>query len=183
MVLILAALLLSACAGVREAPVEDRQSTDTAVPVPAPVAPAPQPADQEPPVADFPAGQPLADEDQEQWVQLPPPDGDDDDADATPMPTAGQRPSENPAVLALLDDTDVHISEGNPDAAADSIERALRLEPKNPWLWHRLAALKLEQGLWQQAVTLAQKSNSLAAGYPALHKANVDLIAQAKKQQ
>ncbi len=170
----LAALLLSACAGVREAPVEDRQSTDTAVP--APVAPPPQPADREPPAADFPAGQPLAAEDQEQWVQLPAPA----DADATRMPAAGQRPSENPAVLALLDDTDVHVSEGNPDAAAGSVERALRLEPKNPWLWHRLAALKFEQGLWQQAVTLAQKSNSLAARYPALRRANADLIAQAK---
>ena len=91
--------------------------------------------------------------------------------------------SDNPAVIALLDDTDLMISRGDPDAAAVSVERALRLEPKNPWLWHRLAVLKLAQGQWRQAAALAQKSNSLSAGRPALRRANADLIGQAEERQ
>ena len=169
----LTVLILGACSNVRQAPVEERRDQNPAAPT------AVEPAVAEEPVAEFPAGEPLAEEEQEQWVQLPHPD----DAEETAMPAPAQRPGENPAVLALLDDADVHISENNPEGAAGSIERALRLEPKNPWLWHRLAALQLEQGNWRQAVALAQKSNSLSARHPALRRANADLIARAKKYQ
>ena len=172
--LALAVLLLGACSSVRQAPVEERQEQATAQQ--APVEPVAAPAAEQP-AAEFPAGEPLVEENQEQWVQLPHPD----DADETGLPAQAQRPSDNPAVLALLDDADVHVSEDNPDGAADAIERTLRLEPKNPWLWHRLAVLKLEQGNWRQAVALAQKSNSLSARHPSLRRANADLITQAKK--
>lgn len=170
----LALLLLGACANVRQAPVEERQDVDTTEqPVVEPEVAPPV----EEPVSDFPAGEPLVEEEQEAWVQLPYPD-ETGNGDAP-----AQAASDNPAVLALLDDTDIHVSEGNTEGAADAIERALRLEPKNPWLWHRLAALKLEQGQWRQAEALAQKSNSLSARHPAVRKANAELIAQAKKHQ
>lgn len=176
MVLSLALLLPGACASVRQAPVEERQDMDTTgQPVVEPDVAPPL----EEPVSDFPAGEPPVEEGQEEWVKLPDPDG----TGSGEAPAQGQATSDNPAVLALLDDTDIHVSEGNTEGAAEAIERALRLEPKNPWLWHRLAALKLEQGQWRQAEALAQKSNSLSAGHPAVRKANAELIAQAKKHQ
>ena len=163
-------LVCGACSNVRQAPVEERQEPvqerqepDRAAGLP------PEPA------ARIAPGKPAPDEGDEQWEALPGPGG----AAETGIPAQTERMSENPAVLALLDDTDLSISRGNPEAAAGSVERALRLEPKNPWLWHRLALLKLEQGHRRLAIALAQKSNSLAAGRPELRRANADLIERA----
>ena len=168
--LIAVLLVCAACSNVRQAPVEERQ--------------APAPERQEPdsaaglppePEAQFAPGVPAPDEGDEQWEELP----GSGAAAETGVPARPERMSENPAVLALLDDTDLSIDRGNPEAAAGSLERALRLEPKNPWLWHRLALLKLGQGNRRLAIALAQKSNSLAAGRPELRRANADLIERA----
>lgn len=161
--LIAALLVCGACSNVRQAPVEERQAPDTAAGLP------PEPAAQAAP------GKPARDEGDEQWEELPGPGRTAE----TGIPAQPGQVSENPAVLALLDDTDLSVSRGNPEAAAGSLERALRLEPKNPWLWHRLAVLKLEQGNRRLAIALAQKSNSLAAGHPELRRANADLIERA----
>ena len=167
--LIAALVICGACSNVRQAPVEDRQEA-SAAPEP--------PAD---PVTAPPTGEPLREEGDGQWEELP---GSVESAITAAPAEAGTETghySDNPAVLALLDDTDLSISQGDPEAAAVSVERALRLEPKNPWLWHRLAVLKLEQGHRRLAVALAQKSNSLAARHPALRRANADLIKRAEK--
>ncbi len=86
------------------------------------------------------------------------------------------RGSDNPAVIALLDETEFRAGQGDAGAAVGVLERALRLEPKNPWLWHRLALLRFQQERWRLAVALAEKSNSLAAGLPRLLRANLELI-------
>ncbi len=59
------------------------------------------------------------------------------------------------------------------------LERALRIEPRNPWLWHRLAVLRLQQGEWQQAIELASKSNTLSNEHPRLLMGNWQVISQA----
>ncbi|MBI4005807.1 MAG: tetratricopeptide repeat protein, partial [Gammaproteobacteria bacterium] len=85
-----------------------------------------------------------------------------------------------PAVVALLDDADQYAASGKRDQAAASLERALRIEPKNPLLWHRLSLIRLQQGDWDQAIALATKSNVLAAGNNALQSDNWLVIAKAK---
>ena len=70
--------------------------------------------------------------------------------------------SENPAVVALLVRAQRDNDAGQRETAGTSLERALRIEPRNPWLWHELAQLRLTQGQYSQAVSLAQKSNSFA---------------------
>ena len=167
--LVFAAVICGACSNVRQAPFEDR---------PAPAA-APAPAAYPDPFTEPSAGKPAREEEDAQWEELPGPV----EPGATAAPAGAGRFSDNPAVMALLDDTDLRISRGDPEAAAVSVERALRLEPKNPWLWHRLAVLKLEQGQWRQAVALAQKSNSLSAGRPALRRANAALVKRAEQHQ
>ena len=47
-------------------------------------------------------------------------------------------------------------------AAAASIERALRIEPRNPRLWQELARVRLKQGQYAQAENVAARSNSWA---------------------
>jgi outer membrane protein assembly factor BamD (BamD/ComL family) len=46
-------------------------------------------------------------------------------------------------------------------------------------LWYRLGLIRLQQKNWQQAINLAKKSNSLAAGDYVLQTKNWKLIAEA----
>lgn len=91
--------------------------------------------------------------------------------------------SRQPAVLALLNNAVQEQDAGNLVTAAVNIERALRLEPKNAVLWSRLAGIRLEQGNWQQAYVLANKSNSLGRGDNSLQIRNWRIIELAKTRQ
>ena len=71
--------------------------------------------------------------------------------------------SSNPAVIALLDRAQIDTDTGHREAAGASLERGLRIEPRNAWLWHELAQLRLAQGQYAQAIALARKSISFAA--------------------
>ncbi|HVL35497.1 MAG TPA: tetratricopeptide repeat protein, partial [Burkholderiales bacterium] len=64
--------------------------------------------------------------------------------------------------------------------AGASLERALRIEPRNPRLWHELARVRLAQGQFAQAEHLAARSNSFAAGDGTLRAQNDKLIAEAR---
>ena len=89
-------------------------------------------------------------------------------------------PSTGGAVLALLDRADHYRSAGDAAGEAATIERALRIDPRNAQLWHRLASTRLEQGQPQQAEQLALKSNALSAGDAALQLRNWRLVAKAR---
>ena len=89
----------------------------------------------------------------------------------------------NPAVLALLESAQNQQQAGDYEQAAASLERALRLEPRNAMLWHRLAQVRLSQGQWRNAIDFAAKSNSLAGGERNLQASNWLVIAQAKERQ
>ena len=84
-----------------------------------------------------------------------------------------------PAVVALLDDADRNTAAGKRERAIASLERALRIEPKNPLPWHKLSRLRLEEKNWTQALALAKKSNVLATGNKVLQAENWKIIAQA----
>jgi predicted Zn-dependent protease len=85
-----------------------------------------------------------------------------------------------PAVLALLSHAQTQADSGELDRAAASVERALDVEPRNPFLYHRLAILRLNQDQPGQAEALARKSNSLAGDNPYLQTRNWELIAQSR---
>ena len=63
--------------------------------------------------------------------------------------------------------------------AANSLERALRIEPRNAQLWSRLAQVRYDQKAWKQAVQLAAKSNTLSGGNASLLRQNWVLMANA----
>jgi len=86
----------------------------------------------------------------------------------------------NQTVLALLSQAKRQEQAGQPERAAAVIERALRIDPKNAELWHRLALLRLQQGQYSLAASLAAKSNALAANNPSLQRRNETLIRQTK---
>jgi len=120
----------------------------------------------------------------------------------TPTPSGAQQPGEgaiiapaplkpvpssamsgNKAVIALLDRAQTDNESGRREAAGASLERALRIEPRNPWLWLELAQVRLAQGQYAQAITLARKSNSFAGHQPRVQSENWQVIGQARVAQ
>ncbi|HZM37209.1 MAG TPA: tetratricopeptide repeat protein [Burkholderiales bacterium] len=65
-------------------------------------------------------------------------------------------------------------------SAAATIERALRLEPRNARLWHELARVRLRQGEYAQAESTAARSNTWAGSDSELRAANQSIIEQAR---
>lgn len=88
--------------------------------------------------------------------------------------------SDNNAVNALIDAARTDAANGKIDAAAASLERALRIEPSNPGLWQALAKLRLQQGQYQQAEGLAARSNGWAGDNKAVRAENWRLIGEAR---
>lgn len=98
-------------------------------------------------------------------------------------PPAVMAPSENNAVVALLQKSQSQSSAGQLDAASASLERALRIEPRNPVLWQKLARVRLEQKDYQQAENLAAKSNALAGKDRRLRSENWRIIGEARSKR
>ncbi|MEX2600913.1 MAG: hypothetical protein WD355_04655 [Balneolaceae bacterium] len=86
----------------------------------------------------------------------------------------------NPVIVALLDSAEQELQSGREENAVAVIERALNLEPKNASLWSSLAVIRLQQGIWQQAYVMANKSNSLAQGNRLLQIRNWQIIEKAR---
>lgn len=72
--------------------------------------------------------------------------------------------------------------QGNYDLAASILERGLRVAPKDAMLWSQLAEVKLQQRQYQQARSLAAKSNSLAGANRAVVGKNHWIIQEAQKR-
>lgn len=87
------------------------------------------------------------------------------------------------AVLALYKQAQQARNTGKLEAAGDALQRALRLDPRNAFLWNAMASLHLQQQQPGQVEGEASKSNSLAGGNPYLGAANWRLIAAARQAQ
>jgi TolA-binding protein len=66
----------------------------------------------------------------------------------------------SPAVQALVKQADAEAAKGSLDKAADTIERALRIEADNPDLWMKLAKINEQQGNHEQAVSMVNKAQA-----------------------
>src|SRR5262245_13939655 len=109
---------------------------------------------------------------------------------ATPPPEPGPPPSpfstlpphpETPAVASLMDNARLDSQAGRYSNAAASLERAVRIEPRNPRLWQELARVRLSQREYAQAESCAQRSSSWAGSDNALRFENWQLIARARE--
>lgn len=100
-------------------------------------------------------------------------------ADAGAAPSSARQA--NPAASALLESAAQNLHAGRLDQAAATLERALRIEPRNPAILHYLGQTRLQQGQYQQAESLAAKSSTLAGRDLALRERNAWLIAEARQ--
>jgi hypothetical protein len=152
------ALVLGGCASVeRPAPVSE----------PAPLPRTPAPAFPPTPAPEFPSAP---------APELPPPAA----SELPPVPSPGA-PVENAAVASLVGGARADMAAGRLTNAGASLERALRIEPRNPRLWQELARVRLRQGEYAQAESVAARSNSWAGGDSRLRAENWRLIAQARE--
>jgi hypothetical protein len=127
------------------------------------------------PVYEFPASEPTPGDGAESIPQ---------DEILEPQPTySNEATSSSRTVVVLLDQASRQVRAGSPERAAATLERALRIEPKNARLWHRLAVLRFQQGQYTLAESLAAKSSTLAKGDWNLKKRNADLIDQVRQKR
>lgn len=91
--------------------------------------------------------------------------------------------SHNKAVVDLLHKAHVQASAGQLEKAGASLERALRIEPRNPALWQELARNRLDQGQNVEAENLAAKSNALLRGNKGMRAENWRIIGQARTRR
>ena len=81
------------------------------------------------------------------------------DLDEQPLQASRSVP---PVVSKLLRQSEEASEQQDWQKAESYLQRALRISPKNAVLWNRMAATKLQQGKFSQAVQFAKKSNAIS---------------------
>ena len=88
-----------------------------------------------------------------------------------------------PATQALVATARAQEQSGNYGFAAETLERALSIEPRNPLVWLALGRESLAAGNAAQADGMARKALYLASGDPATQAASWGLIAAALRAE
>src|SRR3989441_13232572 len=86
---------------------------------------------------------------------------------ATPAPESAAH-TETIAIASLLDGARADTAAGRLANSAASLERALRIEPRNPRLWQELARVRLKKGVYAHAKRTTARTYSwsgCARGY------------------
>ena len=104
-------------------------------------------------------------------------------APSTPVAPPVVRPAtrETTAVASLMDSARADTAAGRLSNAAATLERALRIEPRNPRLWSELARVRFQQRDYAQAESTALRSESWAGKDNLLRADNWRLIAAARE--
>ncbi len=178
MALLLVLAVLAGCAG--------PTATQTRIPRPGPaeppVRPSPPPdrAEPEPEVQTMPLerGEVLRPQALPQPEPMPP---TSTAAAEAPVDEPARPASDNPVVVSLLARADDLAASGQLDRAAASVERGLRIAPKDAALWQRLARIRLQQGRYGQAESMAKKAIALARGRPGMIADNWKIVAEARR--
>ena len=89
----------------------------------------------------------------------------------------------NSASTTLIETASRQYENGQLDQAAATLERALHIQPNNPATLHYLGVLRLQQGQYQQAETLAARSNIRVGRNVELRNRNFQLIQAAQQAQ
>ncbi|MBR9885867.1 tetratricopeptide repeat protein [Marinobacterium lacunae] len=155
---VLGAMMLAGCVGPNPyvTPVEDRSNRQVTTPPPPgsveSVEPSPGVSVQ--PIEDVPVFRP-------QRETLP--ESGSINVAPTEMPASEPR---NAAVVALLDTANRNTQGGDLRAAQNSLERALRIAPRDPQVYYQLADVQRRLGQFMQAEQVALKGVNVANGQP-----------------
>lgn len=91
------------------------------------------------------------------------------EAAVTPAPPRPEVPPPAPApgsaaTATLLERSRQQAAAGHLPLATASLERALRINPRDPALWIEMGRLKLQQGDYAQAESMARRAATVAGG-------------------
>lgn len=92
-------------------------------------------------------------------------------------------PGTSPAVVALVNQADNDRRKGDLDTAVLVMERALRIDPRNPVITYKLAQIRFKQGKFKQAEELAGKAALLAGGNAEVKRKSLHLATEARRIQ
>jgi hypothetical protein len=96
-----------------------------------------------------------------------------------PEPEPLPAPSYHAAGEALVEQARREVLLGNDALAGATLERALRIDGSNPWIWIELGHLRLAAGQHDAAASMARKALSLATRDPGARGAAASLLQQA----
>lgn len=96
-----------------------------------------------------------------------------------PEPEPAPAPSYHRAGEALVEQARREVMLGNDALAGATLERALRIDGRNPWIWIELGHLRLAAGQGAAAESMARKALSLATHDPAARGAAASLLQRA----
>jgi predicted Zn-dependent protease len=139
----------------------------------------------------------VTDQGQSQRSSSPPPPSTDIQVpmNLPPSPQTGERPPAanlpktiqdsgvSSAALYLYKEAQSARAAGRADHALALLQRALHVDPRNPFIWQALADTQLNLQQPDQAESAAQKSSSLARGNPYVDAGNWRIIAAARQAQ
>ncbi|MCC5794500.1 MAG: tetratricopeptide repeat protein [Chromatiales bacterium] len=92
-------------------------------------------------------------------------------------------PALNTTSEMLIGESRRHQSTGNLAQAASSIERALRLDPRQPLLWLELGEIHLVEGDFAQAEAMARRALGFAGNYSGVHERAERLLFEARRSR
>lgn len=92
-------------------------------------------------------------------------------------------PLRNPAVADLSEAARAAEQDGDLSRAAMLLERALRIEPRDPEVLQQMAEVRLDQGHWDQAESHARRAFEVGPGVGELCQRNWRTIALARERQ
>jgi Tfp pilus assembly protein PilF len=72
------------------------------------------------------------------------------------------------------------INEGQYQLAIDTLQRAIKIEPRNAWSWHYLADIHMRQGELNRCLAMIDRSHSYVNNDEQLDNANELLRAQCR---
>jgi len=104
-----------------------------------------------------------------------------DEAIPVPVPLPAERTYEDPALRELIAQVDAAQSRGDSAAARATLERAVKIKPREAGLWLRLADLSYTGGDFEQALVTAQRARDLAGADAGTRARADDLIRRAQQ--
>jgi predicted Zn-dependent protease len=94
-----------------------------------------------------------------------------------PETTASSQAPSSP-VVQLQNQALAAINEDQYQLAIDYLQRAIKIQPRDPWSWHYLADIYWRKGQYDRCLAMIDRSSGYAVNDAALADANADLRAQ-----
>jgi predicted Zn-dependent protease len=108
--------------------------------------------------------------------QVPEPPADNRYQRAPETTASSQAPSS--PVVQLQNQALAAINEDQYQLAIDYLQRAIKIQPRDPWSWHYLADIYWRKGQYDRCLAMIDRSSGYAVDDAALADANADLRAQ-----